>query len=109
MQEEDDFMLRRFLRAQDHNISKACAMLVKYVKWKRSAKPNGFISEEEVANELTKDKLHLQGYDKEGRPMIYGFGARHHPSKRDLEELKRMYASVRVLLLHYIVFFSNQD
>ncbi|GJM97257.1 hypothetical protein PR202_ga14170 [Eleusine coracana subsp. coracana] len=87
--EEDDFMLRRFLRARDHNVGKACAMLVKYVKWKRTAKPNGFISEEEVANEIPKDKLFLQGYDKQGRPLIYGFGAKHYPSKRDLDEFKR--------------------
>jgi hypothetical protein len=92
-------MLRRFLRARDHSISKACAMLVKYVKWKRSAKPDGFISVEEVANELPKDKLHLQGYDKEGRPMIYGFGARHHPSKRDLEEFKRTSYSIHILYM----------
>ncbi|GJN22652.1 hypothetical protein PR202_gb10240 [Eleusine coracana subsp. coracana] len=87
--EEDDFMLRRFLRARDRNVGKACAMLVKYVKWKRTAKPNAFISEEEVANEIPKGKLYLQGYDKQGRPLIYGFGAKHYPSKRDLDEFKR--------------------
>ncbi|XP_062213036.1 uncharacterized protein LOC133913787 [Phragmites australis] len=87
--EEEDLMLRRFLRARDHNIGKASAMLLKYLKWKPAAKPNGFISEEEVANELAQDKLYLQGYDKLGRPMIYGFGARHFPSRRDLDEFKR--------------------
>uniref|UniRef100_A0A0A9E1N0 CRAL-TRIO domain-containing protein n=1 Tax=Arundo donax TaxID=35708 RepID=A0A0A9E1N0_ARUDO len=88
--EEDDLMLRRFLRARDHNIGKASAMLLKYLKWKPAAKPNGFISEEEVANELAQDKTFLKGFDKLGRPMVYVLGARHSPSKRDLDEFKRL-------------------
>ncbi|KAL6636509.1 hypothetical protein ACP70R_024081 [Stipagrostis hirtigluma subsp. patula] len=87
--EEDDLTLRRFLRARDHNVGKAAAMLLKYLKWKPAAKPNGFIADEEVANELAQDKAYLQGFDNLGRPMLYVFGARHYPSKRDLDELKR--------------------
>ncbi|KAL6638676.1 hypothetical protein ACP70R_023787 [Stipagrostis hirtigluma subsp. patula] len=87
--EEDELTLRRFLRARDHNVGKASAMLLKYLKWKPAAKPNGFIAEEEVANELAQDKLYLQGLDKLGRPIIYAFPARHDPKKRDLDELKR--------------------
>jgi len=34
LQDEDDYMLRRFLRARDHHIGKASAMLLKYLKWK---------------------------------------------------------------------------
>ena len=48
MQEEDDFALRRFLRARDHNIGKVSAMLLQYLSWKRVAKPHGSISGEEV-------------------------------------------------------------
>jgi hypothetical protein len=72
MQEEDDFMLRRFLRARDHNIGKASAMFLKYLAWK-----------------LAQDKLYVQGHDKLGRPMVYLFGARHIAAKRDLNEFKR--------------------
>ncbi|XP_066385691.1 uncharacterized protein [Miscanthus floridulus] len=82
--EEDDYTLRRFLRARDHNIGKASAMLLKYLKWKQTAKPHGAIP----ASEVAQAKLCLQGYDREGRPLIYGFGARHHPARRDLEEFK---------------------
>jgi hypothetical protein len=57
-------MLRRFLRARDHHIGKASAMLLKYLKWKPSAKPHGCI------------------------------GARHHPSNRDLDEFKRFVVHV---------------
>ncbi|CAD6207689.1 unnamed protein product [Miscanthus lutarioriparius] len=87
--EEDDYTLRRFLRARDHNIGKASAMLLKYLKWKPTAKPHGAIPASEVAREVPQAKLCLQGYDREGRPLIYGFGARHHPARRDLEEFKR--------------------
>ncbi|KAM0830789.1 hypothetical protein ACQ4PT_065974 [Festuca glaucescens] len=87
--EEDDFALRRFLRARDHNIGKASAMFLKYLAWKRAAKPRGSITKDEVRNELVQDKLYVQGFDKVGRPMIYLFGARHLPAKRDLEEFRR--------------------
>ncbi|KAF7044946.1 hypothetical protein CFC21_054104 [Triticum aestivum] len=87
--EEDDFMLRRFLRARDHNISKASAMFLKYLSWKRGAKPRCSITEAEVRGELVQDKLYIQGFDNTGRPMIYLFGNRHFAAKRDLEEFKR--------------------
>lgn len=64
-------------------------MLLKYLKWKPTAKPHGAIPASEVAREVAQAKLCLQGYDREGRPLIYGFGARHHPARRDMEELKR--------------------
>lgn len=89
VQEEEDLTLRRFLRARDHSIGKASAMFLKYVKWKRAAKPNGFISDEEVRGEAAQEKLYMQGFDKLGRPMMYLVGARHFPSKRDLDEFKR--------------------
>jgi hypothetical protein len=86
MQEEEDYTLRRFLRARDHHIGRASAMLLKYLKWKPAAKPGGSVPAAEVARELSQGKLCLQGHDRQGRPMIYGFGARHHPSNRDLGE-----------------------
>jgi hypothetical protein len=89
VQEEDDFTLRRFLRAREHNIGKASVMFLKYLAWKRTAKPRGSITEDEVRNELVQDKLYVQGFNKVGRPMIYLFGVRHLHAKRDLEEFKR--------------------
>uniref|UniRef100_A0ACD6AAM7 Uncharacterized protein n=1 Tax=Avena sativa TaxID=4498 RepID=A0ACD6AAM7_AVESA len=86
---EDDFMLRRFLRARDHNIGKASAMFLKYLAWKRAAKPNGPITADEVRNELAQEKLYVQGHDKMGRPMVYLFGARHIAAKRDINEFRR--------------------
>ncbi|KAM3278985.1 hypothetical protein ACQJBY_046340 [Aegilops geniculata] len=87
--EEDDFALRRFLRAREHNIDKASAMLLKYLSWKRTAKPHGSITDDEVRGELVQEKLYMQGFDKKGRPLVYLFLARHFPAKRDLDEFKR--------------------
>jgi hypothetical protein len=89
VQEEDDFMLRRFLRARDQNIGKASTMFLKYLAWKRAAKPNGPITDDEVHNELVQDKLYVQGHDKMGRPMVYLFGSRHIAAKREINESKR--------------------
>ncbi|KAG8098951.1 hypothetical protein GUJ93_ZPchr0013g35582 [Zizania palustris] len=89
--EEDDRSLRRFLRARGHNIGKASAMTLRYLQWKREEKPGGgaMITDEEVRNELVQEKLYMQGFDKQRRPLLYVFGARHFPARRDLDEFKR--------------------
>ncbi|VAH96804.1 unnamed protein product [Triticum turgidum subsp. durum] len=89
IQEEDDFALRRFLRARDQNINKASAMLLRYLAWKRVTKPHGFISEDEVRGEIAKGRDRHQGFDRLGRPMSYLYGGRHFPVRRDHEDLKR--------------------
>jgi CRAL/TRIO, N-terminal domain len=89
MQETDDKTLRRFLRARDHDIDKASTMFLKCLKWRRSAIPNGFISEEEVKNELAQGKVYMQGFDKTGRPIAIVYGAKHYYSNREMNEFKR--------------------
>ncbi|XP_078170048.1 uncharacterized protein LOC144564321 [Carex rostrata] len=86
--EADDKAVRRFLRARDHDIGKASAMFLKYLKWRKSAIPNGFISDEEVKNELEQDKVYMQGFDKIGRPVVVVYGGRHYYSKREMNEFK---------------------
>ncbi|XP_010908808.1 uncharacterized protein [Elaeis guineensis] len=87
--EVDNLMLRRFLRARDLDIEKASSMFLKYLKWRREAVPNGFISEAEVQNELIQKKIFMQGFDKMGHPILVGLAARHYHSKRDMDEFKR--------------------
>lgn len=83
----DDFMIRRFLRARDLDIEKASAMFLKYLSWRRSAIPNGFISPSEISTNLAHNKLFMQGVDKKGRPIVVGFGNRH--KQGSLEEFIR--------------------
>ncbi|XP_038713047.1 phosphatidylinositol transfer protein 3-like isoform X2 [Tripterygium wilfordii] len=87
--EMDDLMIRRFLRARELDIEKASALFLKYLSWKREFLPKGFIPESDIPNDLAQNKLFMQGFDKQGRPIVVGFGGRHRPSKTTVEETKR--------------------
>ena len=86
----DDAMLRRFLRARSYNIDKSHKFLLQHLKWRREFVPNGSINPSDVQNEVKKEKLCIQGFDKAGRPIGVILANRHHAYNRDLEELKRM-------------------
>ncbi|XP_059448183.1 phosphatidylinositol/phosphatidylcholine transfer protein SFH1-like [Corylus avellana] len=86
--EEDDLMIRRFLRARDQDIERASNLFLKYLSWRRTFVPNGSISTSEITNELAHNKLFMQGMDKKGRPIVVCFGGRH--KQNNLEEFKRM-------------------
>ncbi|KAI3684396.1 hypothetical protein L6452_33619 [Arctium lappa] len=86
----DNLTIRRFLRARDLDIDKACAMFLKYRKWRRTFIPNGSISASEIPNERAQNKLFMQGTDKSGRLITVVFGGRHYHNKiGGLEEFKR--------------------
>ncbi|XP_072957443.1 uncharacterized protein [Typha angustifolia] len=87
--EVDNVTLRRFLRSRDQDVKKASRYLLKHLNWRRSAVPNGFISEAEIKNELLQRKVFAQGFDKVGRPIAIVLNAKHDPAKRDLAEFKR--------------------
>lgn len=69
-------------------------MFIKYLKWKQTFMPKGYISESEISNHLAQNKQFLQGVDKQGRPITVIFGGRHFPKKipgDGVEELKRRF------------------
>ena len=90
LQDVDDFMIRRFLRARDLDIGRASAMFLKYLKWRRTFVPNGFVSASEIPNEIKQNKMFMQGSDKQGRVIAVAFAGRHFPIKGGLDEFKRM-------------------
>lgn len=85
--EEDNYVIRRFLRAREQDIDEASTMFLKYLKWKREAVPKGFISDAEVQNELAEKKAFLQGFDKKGRPIAVVYAAKFN-SKHGIDEYK---------------------
>lgn len=85
--EEDDLMIRRFLRARDQDIEKASDLFLKYLGWRRTFVPNGSISPSEIPNELAHNKMFMQGVDKSGRPIVVCYGGRHR--QNNLDEFKR--------------------
>uniref|UniRef100_A0A7N0TM99 CRAL-TRIO domain-containing protein n=1 Tax=Kalanchoe fedtschenkoi TaxID=63787 RepID=A0A7N0TM99_KALFE len=58
----DNLMLRRFLRARELDIDKASNMFLKYLNWRLTFVPNGFISESEITKNIEHNKLFMQGY-----------------------------------------------
>ncbi|XP_076898160.1 sec14 cytosolic factor-like [Bidens hawaiensis] len=86
----DDLTIRRFLRARDLDIDKACTMFLKYLKWRKAFFPNGSIPVSNVQNEIAQNKMFMQGSDKIGRPITVVFGGRHFCNKKGgIEEFKR--------------------
>ncbi|KAF5207037.1 Cral-trio domain-containing protein [Thalictrum thalictroides] len=75
------------------NVDEASELFLKYVKWRKTFVPNGWISETEIANQLLHEKVFLQGYDKKGRPIAIYFYGRHFAAKgKDaLAEFKRFF------------------
>lgn len=88
MQEVDNLTLRRFLRARDHNVEKASAMLLKALRWRREAVPGGSVPEEKVQSDLDDDKVYMGGADRTGRPILLAFPAKHFSAKRDMPKFK---------------------
>lgn len=93
MQEEDDFTIRRFLRARDLDLEKASTMFLKYLKWRHSFVPNGSVTVSEVRNDLAQEKVFMQGHDKIGRPIAVVVGRKHFQNKDGGDEFKRMFNS----------------
>ncbi|MBA0548001.1 hypothetical protein Golob_019125 [Gossypium lobatum] len=87
--EVDDMTMRRFLRARELDVEKASSMFLKYLKWRRSFVPNGFISPSELTHEIQQNKMFLQGSDKKGRPISVLLAARHFQHNGGLDEFKR--------------------
>ncbi|GBG82861.1 hypothetical protein CBR_g36387 [Chara braunii] len=80
--------LLRFLRARNLNAEKAATMWCNYVTWRATFVPLGHIPRSKCENELVQHKTYLQGWDKQGRPLVVVQLAKHRASKRSLEELK---------------------
>ena len=89
VQEVDDLMMRRFLRARDLDVEKASAFFLRYLKWRQTFVPNDSISLSVVPNEVAQNKMFLQGFDKQGRPITVVLGARHFKYQGSLAEFKR--------------------
>eukprot|EP00244_Chara_vulgaris_P011738 TRINITY_DN5924_c1_g1_i1.p1 TRINITY_DN5924_c1_g1~~TRINITY_DN5924_c1_g1_i1.p1 ORF type:complete len:359 (-),score=61.19 TRINITY_DN5924_c1_g1_i1:25-1101(-) len=83
-----DATMLRFLRARNLNADKAAIMWCNFVKWRATFVPLGHIPESKCQNELVQKKTCLQGWDKQGRPLVVVQLAKHKASKRSLEEVK---------------------
>ncbi|KAJ3014475.1 UNVERIFIED_CONTAM: hypothetical protein HDU68_000252 [Siphonaria sp. JEL0065] len=62
---------RRFLNATNYNEQAALTRLKTTLLWRKEYKPDE-IPAEEVEPEATTGKLFLNGFDKQGRPLLFG-------------------------------------
>ncbi|MED6224080.1 hypothetical protein PIB30_080284 [Stylosanthes scabra] len=89
--EVDDLTIRRFLRARDLDVEKASFMFLKYLKWKNSFVPNG-VSPSEIPDDIAQKKLYSQGFDKQGRPIVVVFAAKHYQGTDGGDAFKKFVA-----------------
>eukprot|EP00249_Psilotum_nudum_P009419 c21923_g1_i1 orf=840-1604(+) len=85
----DDATLLRFLYARSLNVEKSTKFFIQHQLWRRSFVPLGYIPEEGIAQELKKERIFLQGHDKQGRAIGVLLASRHFDFSHDVEDLKR--------------------
>ncbi|KAH7286084.1 hypothetical protein KP509_33G057700 [Ceratopteris richardii] len=71
------------------HVDKAAKMFVQSHTWRTSFVPQGYIPIDHITSELNANKCALQGYSKEGYPLVIGFGAKHYPGESSLETFKK--------------------
>ncbi|KAH9613632.1 hypothetical protein KSS87_019947 [Heliosperma pusillum] len=89
--EVDDSELSRFLRARNLDVDKAALLFLKYLKWRKSFVPKGYISKTEVQYDMAQNKTFLGGFDKKGRPIALVYGGKHfqNPKPGGVDDFKR--------------------
>ncbi|GER37188.1 Sec14p-like phosphatidylinositol transfer family protein [Striga asiatica] len=76
-----DPTLMRFLIARSLNTEKAANMFVQWQKWRASFVPLGCIPDSEVEDELSGEKIYLQGLSTKGTSVVIIKAWKHYPSK----------------------------
>ncbi|KAK4423377.1 Phosphatidylinositol/phosphatidylcholine transfer protein SFH13 [Sesamum alatum] len=80
-----DLTLMRFLIARSMDIDKAAKMFVQWQKWRTSFVPLDYIPESEIADELSAEKMYLQGLSRKGFPVLLVKVNKHFPAKDQLQ------------------------
>lgn len=73
-------------------MEKAGAMILKYLKWRRTFIPKGYVLDTEIKNEVAQNKAFVGGNDKKGRPILVVQARRHfqNTTPGGSDEFKRM-------------------
>ncbi|KAI3453185.1 hypothetical protein Pfo_009848 [Paulownia fortunei] len=80
-----DPTLMRFLIARSLDIEKAAKMFVQWQKWRAAFVPLDYIPDSEVEDELSGEKIYLQGLSRKGNPVVIVKANKHFPSKDQLQ------------------------
>ncbi|KAL2233265.1 UNVERIFIED_CONTAM: putative SEC14-like protein 6 [Sesamum indicum] len=93
-----DLTLMRFLIARSMDIEKAAKMFVQWQKWRASFVPLNYIAESEIPDELSAEKIYLQGPSRKGFPVMLVKVNKHFPAKDQLQ-----FKSKNVFILGFVV------
>ncbi|KAG6399075.1 hypothetical protein SASPL_140549 [Salvia splendens] len=80
-----DITLMRFLIARSFDIDKTAKMFVQWREWRASFVPLNSIPESEIPDELSGEKIFLQGLSTKGHPVLICKANKHFPSKDALQ------------------------
>ncbi|KAK4400110.1 hypothetical protein Sango_1117100 [Sesamum angolense] len=80
-----DLTLMRFLIARSMDVEKAAKMFVQWQKWRTSFVPLNYIPESEIPDELSAEKIYLQGLSRKGFPVLLVKVKKHFPAKDQLQ------------------------
>ena len=69
-------------------------MFAKYRKWKQTFLALGYIPKTMICDELKKNSVYMQGFDKRGTPIAVIFLERHIPCRKTIENLKRHFVYI---------------
>lgn len=83
----EDLVLCRFLIARTGDIAKAKDLLNKHLEWKSKNLP---VLKSTCLNEFKKGKLYMNGFDKDGHPLLIWHAKLNIYNDRDLDEMGRM-------------------
>ncbi|KAL0326831.1 UNVERIFIED_CONTAM: SEC14-like protein 2 [Sesamum angustifolium] len=87
-----DLTLMRFLIARSMDIEKAAKMFVQWQKWRTSFVPLNYIPESEIPDELSAEKIYLQGLSRKGFPVLLVKVKKHFPAKDQLQFKSKMFS-----------------
>eukprot|EP00210_Caulerpa_lentillifera_P009042 g8629.t1 len=87
----DDSYLRRWLRVHHWKLDKTESSLRVHAEWRFHFCPkNGRIQKTDISNQLSTNKILLQGTDNEGRGFAIVLCRLHNSRERDITELERL-------------------
>jgi len=85
----DEKTCKRFLVGWKGKFDQAAKGVRKYQTWRRSVKP-ALLTAADIPTEFATGKGYHHGFDRVGRPIIWGFASRHDKRQRDIEESVRL-------------------
>lgn len=80
--------IARFLIARNNDIIKADELIASHLAWRSD--PSNTVRKQDCLNEISKGKIYVHGYDKEGHPLIVFTSRLNNCKERDIQEMTKM-------------------